>query len=91
MQVSSPAVAVVDHPDSSIIPDDVSPPVRVASVNALRGGDLRVAYEPVSYRSMSLRAAYHASVLRYDDVRPVRSLAQSLNLGIMKRLGGGAQ
>jgi hypothetical protein len=90
-QLSSPALAVVDHPDSAVIPGSASPDFRFASINTLRGGDLRVSYEPFSSRSMSLRATYDASVLRYDDVRPVRSLTQSLNLGIMKRIGRSAE
>ena len=89
-QLSSPAIAAVDHPYSAVITDGASPNMRVAFANRLRGGDLRVAYEPFAYRSMSLRAMYNASVLRYDDVSPVRSLTQSLNLGIVKRLEGGS-
>jgi len=88
-QLSSPVIAAVDHPYSSVITDGASRNVRVASVNSLRGADLRVAYEPFAYRSMSLRATYNASVFRYDDASPVRSLTQSLNLGIVKRLAGG--
>jgi hypothetical protein len=90
-QLSSPAFAVVDHPYADVSSARGSPTLRLASVNALRGADLRIAYEPVAYRSMSLRAAYDASVLRYDDVHPVRALTQSLNLGIVKRIGGGAR
>jgi hypothetical protein len=91
LQLSSPVLGAVERPYAAGLVDDASPTWRFASVNTLRGGDVRVAYEPVSYRSMSLRAAYDASVLRYDDVQPVRSLTQSLNLGIVKRLGGGAR
>jgi hypothetical protein len=88
-QLSSPAIAAVDHPYSAVITDGSSPNLRITSVNRLRGGDLLVAYEPFAYRSMSLRAMYNASVLRYDDESPVRALTQSLTLGIVKRLTGG--
>ena len=88
-QLSSPVIAAVDHPYSTVITGGISPNVRIVSLNALRGADVRIAYEPFGYRSMALRAMYNASVLRYDDASPVRSLTQSLNLGIVKRLTGG--
>ena len=72
-QLSLPAIAAVDHPYSAVDTDGSATNVRLASVNRLRGADLRAAYEPFSYRSMSLRAMYNASVLRYDDVSPVRA------------------
>lgn len=90
-QLSTPMISVVDHPYSAVIAGQASPTMRVVSVNALRGADFLAAYEPFSQRAMSLRAAYHASVFRYDDVRPVRSLTQSLTLGVVTRFGSVAR
>jgi hypothetical protein len=90
-QLSAPAIAVVDHPYAALTVGRDAPSLRVVSVNDLRAGSLFVAYEPFAYRAVSLRFAYNATVLRYDDVRPVRSLTQNLTLGVVTRLGRPAQ
>jgi hypothetical protein len=83
-QISAPAIAVVDHPYSTMVP---SPDLRLVSIGALRGAEGFIAYEPFPNRAIAPRAAYRVGVLRYDDVRPVRSLTQAITLGVVTRLG----
>jgi hypothetical protein len=84
MQLASPVISVVDHPYTAGRSDLR---LQTASLGSLRGLQGLVSYELPPVRGLSLRATYRASGLWYDDVRPVRSLSQTLSIGIATHLG----
>jgi hypothetical protein len=84
MQLASPVVSLVDHPYTAGTSDLR---VQAATLSSLRGLQGLVSYELPPVRGLSLRATYRASGLWFDDVRPVRSLSQTLSIGIATSLG----
>ena len=84
VQLASPVLSLVDHPYTAGTSDLR---VQAASLGSLRGLQGLVSYELPPVHGLSLRATYRASGLWFDDVRPVRSLSQTLSIGIATRLG----
>ena len=83
-QIATPVFGVVDHPYVSGRDD---PRFQVVSLNALRGANGSLSYEFTPQKKMSVLATYRVSGMRFDDVRPVRSLTQTLTIGISTKLG----
>lgn len=88
VQLSSPLFSVVEHPYAAITDGRSGPRLDFTSVNALRGLQGSVSYEWAATRRMSILTRYQAGWMRYDDIRPVRSLTQSFSVGITTPLGG---
>ena len=86
VQLSSPLVAVVDHPYSAVWSKDAWPHLRAATIAQLRGVNGAISYSFAPDRRVTPTATYRFSALRYDDVRPVRALTQSLSIGVRVRL-----
>ena len=84
VQLASPVLSLVDHPYT---PGTGALRVQAASLGSLRGLQGLVSYELPPVHGLSLRASYRASGLWFDDVRPVRSLSQTLSIGIATSLG----
>jgi len=78
---SIPLLSVVDHPYVAASSLDPNPGLRVATWSSLRGGSGRLGYERPLSRYLTGTLAYQVSGLRYDDVRPVRTLTQMLTFG----------
>jgi hypothetical protein len=86
VQVSSPLVAVVDHPYSAVWSKNAAPQLKGATIAQLRGLDGAISYSFAPDRRVSTLATYRVSALRYDDFRPVRALTQSFSVGLRVRL-----
>jgi hypothetical protein len=84
VQLASPVLSLVDHPYTA---GTSALRVQAASLGSLRGLQGLVSYELPPVHGLSLRATYRASGLWFDDVRPVRSLSQTLSIGIATSLG----
>ena len=87
-RLSSPLVSLVDHPSADLTANADGPNFRTATLTTLRGVNGLLSYEVGLRRDLSLVAAYRFSTMRFDDLRPVRSLSQMLTLGVVKRAGG---
>ncbi len=86
IQLSSPLIAVVDHPYAPIWASDAMPHLRGVSATSFRGVNGIIAYTLAPNRRVSTVATYGFSVMRYDDVRPVRAVTQTLSAGMRVRL-----
>jgi hypothetical protein len=84
VQLASPVLSLVDHPYTA---GTSALRVQTASLGSLRGLQGLVSYALPPVHGLSLRATYRASGLWFDDVRPVRSLSQTLSIGIATSLG----
>lgn len=88
LQLSSPLFSLVEHPYASVADGRAGPRLAFTSVNALRGLQGSISYEWAATRRMSILTKYQAGWMRYDDIRPVRSLTQTFGIGITTSLGG---
>ena len=89
--VSTPAIAWVDHPYSEIRSATSRVQMRFASITRLRAVDVGFSYAGNERRRIGVTYAYRLGVLRYDDVQPVRSITQTLSIGVTARLGRGSR
>lgn len=80
LELSSPLVAVVDHPYTPVYLGDAST-LRVVSATQLRGLDAAIAVVPFARRAIRPVVIFRMHGLRYDDVHPVRALTQTLSVG----------
>ena len=78
---SIPLVSVVDHPYVAVSSLDPMAGLRVATWSSLRGGNVDLGYERPLSRLVTGTVAYQVNGIRYDDVRPVRTLSQMLTFG----------
>ena len=82
-----PLLALVDHPYADVRYATQVMSFRLASVERLRQADGSVAYEFAFSRRFALRAEYRLTAFALDDSEPIRRVAQTLSLGISRRLG----
>lgn len=80
LELSSPAVAIVDHPYTPVWPS-AGAALRLVSPTQLRGVHAALVVAPLSWHDVTPVIAFRANALRYDDVHPVRTLTQTLTLG----------
>lgn len=88
VEMSTGLVSWVDHPYGSIDRGRPLLDFRLASPAALRNGSTRVVWTAASGRRLDLVASYRFDYLAYRDVQPVRSVGQSLSLGVRIRPRG---
>jgi hypothetical protein len=88
VEASTGLVSWVDHPYGSIGRGRPLLDFRLASPASLRNGSARVVWTAASGRRLDLVAAYRFDYLAYRDVQPVRSVGQSLSLGVRIRPRG---
>ncbi|MEP6621755.1 MAG: hypothetical protein ABJE47_20680 [bacterium] len=87
---STPLAAVVAHSYSAINEQNAATQQRLVSVGTLRGANGAISFAQNETRRVAAVYVYRFSALRYDDVQPVRTLSQTLSVGIVTRFGGGA-
>jgi hypothetical protein len=87
-RLSTPLVSLVDHPSADLTANAEGPNFRTATFSSLRSVNGQLSYEVGLRKNLSLVAAYRFSTMRFDDLRPVRSLSQMLTLGVVRRAGG---
>lgn len=83
----APVIALVDHPYSEDKAGYTPVSFQTATPTSLRRLDGVVKYTPDRLRRSGLTVDYRFSLLRYDDVQPLRSATQGLSLGIATWLG----
>ena len=81
VQLSTPLVALIDHPYVAVWTTDPEPSFRFASAARYRGAHATVSYTVHAWRGVESVVSYRMNGVRYDDVHPLRSLSQSLTLG----------
>jgi hypothetical protein len=84
VQLATPLVGLTDHP---YVPGRADPNLKFASLGSLRGANGLVSYEFSPRERLGIIASYRISSMRFDNVRPVRSLTQTFTIGIATRLG----
>lgn len=91
VDVSTPLIGVIDHPYSDIRTDDGSVrTIRVANVGAIRGLSGAVTYAVSARDRVGVLCTYRVRLLHFADVQPLRSVSQTLGIGIVTRWGQGA-
>jgi hypothetical protein len=88
-RLSVPAVGLVDHPYSDARTADARVDARFATANVLRGIETSVSYAPAATARFGIEYAYRLHMLDYADVQPLRSVSQSLSIGVVRRFGAG--
>jgi hypothetical protein len=85
--LAAPAVAVVAHSYSVINRPTMGAELRFVTPGLWRGAGGTVTYAPADDRATGLVYRYRFSLLRYDDVQPVRAVTQSVSVGFTMRFG----
>ncbi len=91
VQLSTPLVALVDRPYSTLKRNDAPTSLRVAGVGSFRGVRGELSYAPAERRRIGIVYAYRFAVADYADVQPLRTASQSLTIGVVRRFGRLAQ
>jgi len=81
------AASIVDHSYAALWSHDLSPSLRFAWPNTLRSATADIGIERSITRDLSARIGYRAYGMRFDDARSVRTLSQTLNLGLSLTTG----
>lgn len=90
VEVTTPLIGIIDHPYSDIRTNDGSVrAVRVANVGAIRGLSGAVTYAVSSHDRVGLVCTYRVRLLHFADVQPLRSVSQTLGVGVVTRWGEG--
>jgi hypothetical protein len=87
VMLRAPLVGLVDHPYSEDKAGYTPVSFQTATPNALRRLDGVVQYTPDRFRRSGFTLDYRFSLLRYDDVQPLRAATQGLSLGLATWLG----
>ncbi|HVX38238.1 MAG TPA: hypothetical protein VHB25_01600 [Gemmatimonadaceae bacterium] len=82
VQLSSPLIALVDHPYVAVWTTDPEPSFRLASLTQFRAGHAALSYEWSAWHGVASVASYRLTAVRYDDVHPLRSLSQDIVFGV---------
>lgn len=82
VQMSAPALSIVDHPYTPLWSGNGEPRFRVASPRDLTGGMANVSYALPLRGDVSIVGTYRVGGMNYRDVQRVRTLTQVLTLGL---------
>jgi hypothetical protein len=91
MRLTTPVIALVDHPYSDIKDQNAGADFRLVSLSSFRGLSGTISYAPVQGQRFGLTSAYRLDLFRYDDVQPVRAVSQRLTIGLVTRFGAPAR
>ncbi len=89
VNLSVPLVGIVDHPYTDVRAATSNFDMHVVNASTLRGLSADLSYSPAALRRFGIEYGYRLRLLNYADVQPLRSMSQSLTIGVVRRFGRG--